>query len=109
MSTFSPTPRVPSPPNQAAAEIEAYIRQHGGQFRLWYAGIAADPCARLFVDHNVNEHTGDLWIHRNAGSEAAARAAERYLLGLGCKGDDGGGDNRTQFVYAYLITSRTRE
>ena len=108
MSTFPPTPRVTSPPNQAAAEIEAYIRQNGGQFRLWYAGIATDPRARLFVDHNVNERT-DLWIYRDAGSEAAARAAERYLLGLGCKGDEGGGDNRTRFVYAYLINTHTRQ
>lgn len=103
-----PSWRPVAPPNQAAADIEQYIREHGGDFSNWYAGIAADPRHRLFSDHNVTEH-GGAWIYRDAITEAEARKAEDYLLSLGCKGGDGGGDYRTRYVYAYRITPTTVE
>lgn len=88
-------------------EIDDYIRAHGGGYRAWYVGIAADPRDRLFNGHCVREH-GDAWIFRNAGSESAARQAENYLLSLGCRGGDGGGSCQTCFVYAYKMAPHTR-
>jgi hypothetical protein len=100
--------RLAAPPNQPAIDIVQYIRQCGGDFPNWYAGIAADPRARLFNDHNVNEHGGQ-WIFRDAGTDAEARKAEDYLHDLGCQGCCGGGDYRTRYVYAYRITPTTRQ
>jgi hypothetical protein len=91
---------------EVETEIVAYIRGLGGRFGDWYAGIAASPRHRLFQDHNVSQATG-AWIYRDAGSEAGARALERHLLSLGCKGDEGGGDPSTRYAYAYKITPYT--
>ena len=74
----------------------------------WYVGIASDARKRLFTDHNVSEENGQ-WIYRQATSEDEARDAEAQLLELGCKGGAGGGDENTDFVYAYKITATTRE
>lgn len=94
--------------NKVAGEIDAYIQQHGGIYSQWYVGIASNPRNRLFNDHNVDEKNGT-WIYRDAGSDTAARRIENYFLAKGCKGGDGGGDASTKYVYAYRITSTTRE
>ena len=94
--------------NKIAGEIDAYIQQHGGIYRNWYVGIATDPRKRLFNDHNVDEKSG-AWIYRDAGSESAARQIENYFIDKGCQGGSGGGDASTKYVYAYRITSTTRE
>ena len=93
---------------QTASEIDAYIRKIGGGYPTWYCGIASKPRDRLFTDHNVAENGGS-WIYRAAGSENAARSIEEYFLKKGCKGGGGGGDGGTRYVYAYKITSTTRE
>jgi len=88
------------------SDIKNYI---GSDFSNWYIGIATNPRQRLFIDHNVNEDNGR-WIYREAQSSNDARDIEIYLIDkLGTKGDSGGGDNTTKFVYAYLITSNTKE
>jgi len=91
-------------------EIISDIKNHiGSNFKNWYIGIATDPRQRLFVDHGVDEKNGR-WIFREAQSSDGARDIEIYLIDkLGTKGDSGGGDNTTKFVYAYCITSTTRE
>jgi len=89
-------------------EIDAHIRREGGGYSQWYCGIASDPKNRLFNDHNVSEKNG-WWIFRDAGSDDAARRVEDYFFRKGCKGGPGGGYNGTRFVYAYRITSTTRE
>lgn len=91
-----------------ASEIDAHIKRNGGLYRQWYAGIAASPRNRLFADHNVDQENGT-WIFVDAGSEVSARVIEKYFLALGCKGGGSGGGPSTRFVYAYLITSLTRE
>lgn len=88
-------------------EIDNYIRAHGGGYRAWYIGIAANPRDRLFGDHNVNEH-GDAWNFRDADSESAARDIERHFIALGCRGGDGGGSYQTRYVYAYKMAAHTR-
>lgn len=103
MSTVS-TKSVPA----IVAEIDAYIRRHGGPYSAWYCGVAADPRSRLFIAHNVQEH-GGLWIYSDAGTDANARTVECHFHSLGCKGSGGGGDRLTRYVYAYRITGTTRE
>ena len=88
------------------SDIKNYI---GNNFSNWYIGIAADPRRRLFIDHNVDKENGR-WIFREALSSNEARDIEIYLIdNFRTKGDSGGGDNTTRVVYAYLITSTTRE
>ena len=74
----------------------------------WYVGIATRPKDRLFIDHNVNEHSGK-WIYSAQMTEQTARDTEKYLLdNYSFKGGVGGGD-RPCYVYVYKITSYTRE
>ena len=88
-------------------QIAAHIQKQGGNLSDWYAGITADVDQRVFGDHAVPKK--DHWrIHRQANSSNAARAAEKALLDWGCDGGDGGGDDRSVFVYAYLKAPFTR-
>lgn len=88
--------------------IKNYIDSNGGKYSYWYAGIASDIEQRLFGDHNVSKQN-DKWAHDLCTSDTEARNAEEALLKLGCKGDVGGGDSTTKYVYAYLILSHTRQ
>lgn len=90
------------------SDIKSYVANNGGYYSEWYIGIAADPRQRLFDDHAVNEK-GSAWIYRGCVNSAVAREAEDYFFGLGMKGGPGGGDYSSKSVYAYRITSSTRE
>lgn len=94
--------------NDVISAIDNHIRKCGDDYRNWYCGITSNPRQRLFVDHNVDEKNGS-WIYKDAGSEDAARRVEQYFLDKGCKGGGGGGDFASRYVYAYRITSSTRE
>jgi hypothetical protein len=74
----------------------------------WYVGIAADARERLFDDHSVDERNG-IWIYQQADSSNVAREVESAYHDAGCKGGPGGGDKFTDKVYAYVITSTTKE
>lgn len=90
-------------------EIVAHMQQSGVASSNWYVGIASDPRNRLFSDHNVSEQNGH-WIHRDTGSESAARAVEKAIIEqYRTQGDTGGGDASTRHVYAYVVTQNTRE
>jgi hypothetical protein len=89
------------------AEIVACMQKYGG-YSAWYVGIASDPRQRLFTDHSVSE-TRDAWIYRDLGDDTSSRRVEKAFLDAGCQGGGGGGDWRTRFVYAYKVTSNTRE
>lgn len=98
---------------KAKQEIKSDIKDHvvkcGKGSYGWYVGIAADPRARLFNDHAVNEKN-DAWIFREATTSTIAREIEVELIReLGAKGGDGGGSYDTKFVYAYKITTTTKE
>lgn len=99
---------MPKAPKEIISDINAYMKKHGGNNVDWYVGIAADPKSRLFTDHNVSENSGT-WIYRQATSSDSAREVEKAYLVAGCKGGPGGGDDDTDYVYAYLITSTTVE
>lgn len=89
-------------------EIAAHVQKCGGTYAEWYGGIAADPEARLFNDHSVDK-AKDAWIYRTCASSGEARAIEDYFFQKGMKGGSGGGDSTTKAVYAYKITTTTRE
>lgn len=91
---------------QVVRDVEAYIAKNGGAYRDWYAGVAKDPRARLFNDHNVQEK-GDAWIYRDCDSDDAARQVEQYFLAKGCKGGPGGGGQGTRYFYTYKIKPHT--
>ena len=93
---------------QIIADIEAHIRNSRHAYREWYAGITADIEQRLFGAHRVPRENH--WrIHREADSANIARDVEAYFLQRGCQGGGGGGDNTSRYVYAYVVTSQTRE
>ncbi len=89
----------------AIQDIKTYIESRGAIYTNWYIGIASDPTKRLTEDHNV-KHDGTWQECKNSDD---ARSIEEYFLRLGCKGDIGGGDYTTKYVYAYKITPETRE
>ncbi len=92
----------------AIAEIKAYREKNGGGYSQWYVGITANPKSRLFNDHQVKEK-GDAWIFRQCVTSRIAREVEDHFLALGMKGGPGGGDNDSDYVYAYLIARHTVE
>jgi len=94
--------------DQLISEVLAYIRNNGGRYQEWYAGITSDPQERMFTAHGVRKD-GDSWIFRDAGHETTARDAEKHLLSLGMLGDTGGGDYSTKYVYAYKVRPHTSE
>ena len=94
---------------QIIGDINRYIMENGSDFRNWYVGISADPRARLFNDHNVQEHSAT-WIFREATSSLIARGIEDYFINVkNTRGGGGGGDARSRSVYAYKIRPHTRE
>ena len=82
-------------------EIDGYMQKFQYRNTDWYVGIASDPHARLFNDHNVDEQKG-VWIYEQATSTATARAVEQAYLDTGHDGGAGGGDENTVYVYAYV-------
>lgn len=89
------------------AKIDSYMQGFSGYTNAnWYVGIAADPEARLFTDHQVDPAKG-AWIYCPAASDTAARTVEDAYHAAGCDGGPGGGDRTTTFVYAYLKTRST--
>lgn len=92
---------------QAIQDIEDHIRECGGTYSAWYAGIATDPRSRLFNGHAVAEKS-DSWIYRDCETDSAARKVEDYFLAKGCDGDTGGGDSSTKYAYAYKKNAHTK-
>ena len=91
-------------------EIVDFILNHIGSDDKsnWYVGIATDVENRLFNNHNVDKKNGH-WCYKKASSEEETRDTESYLLdNYDFKGDTGGGD-KPVYVYAYKITSTTKQ
>lgn len=94
--------------NNIITEIQNFLTKYGGNYRDWYSGIALNPRQRLFSDHNVIEKS-DAWIYRDCSTASEARVVEKYFLNKGCIGDEGGGDWLSKYVYAYKISSHSKE
>lgn len=91
------------------ADINEHLQKSTKKYYSdFYIGITNDIERRLFAEHKVSRQYG-WWIYREADSKTVAQAVEEYFLDKGMKGDTGGGDNRSFFVYCYEITNYTIE
>jgi len=97
-----------SSPAQLTEELAQHMRRCGGGYAAWYVGVASDPRARLFRDHNVDEKR-DAWIYRDCRSDSAARQVEAHFLRVGCGGAAGGGDRQSRYAYAYKVSGHSVE
>lgn len=88
--------------------ITQHIQRQGGGYSKWYVGITDDRQRRLHTEHNV-PLKGAWYILRTAMDKNAAEMIEKYFLDQGCQGAQGGGNEKSKIVYAYLITSNTNE
>lgn len=94
---------------QAKKHLKDHIESCGGGYSKWYVGIASDVRQRLFSDHNVDEKNGQ-WAWAECENADTARDVEHYFVNtLGTQGGPGGGDRTTKYVYAYRISSSTKE
>ena len=98
---------MPKSYQQIVHEITAHIEGNGGAFDQWYVGVAKEPKARLFQDHQVSK---EAYIIRWAESRDEADRVEAYFVNVkGTQGGPGGGDSESTAVYAYHTSSRTKE
>jgi hypothetical protein len=93
-----------------ASDIKDLADEEGNGYKNWYCGIASDPEKRLFKDHTVPRENNRWWIYYDSPlTEQDARDTEKFLLSLGFKGGEGGGDHTTRYIYAYRIIDSTVE
>ena len=89
------------------ADINMHIKRCGGNYSDWYVGISKDARDRLFNAHKVREKK-DAWIYRKASSSQIARDIEDHFVRILCTdGEIGGGDDKTDMVYAYKKGAHT--
>lgn len=94
---------------QVINEIKGYIDATRTAYSSWYVGITNDAEGRLFSEHGVDK-ANDQWIFRTCDTNTDARAVEDYFLNqLRTTGGPGGGDYSSTKVYAYKISTHTRE
>lgn len=74
----------------------------------FYIGITNNIERRLFDEHNVSRENA-WWIYRTAKDSATAREVERHFLDLGMRGGESGGNDTSNIVYCYAVTSTTVE
>jgi len=95
---------------EIVSDIKSYIKKFGGGYSDWYVGIAFRSETELFKDHNVDESGGSGWIIAGVRIRyCRVRLKSISSTLLGTKGGKGGGDDTTDKVYAYKITSSTVE
>ncbi len=91
---------------QVFNEIKTHIDKQGGAYPGWYCGITSNLDSRLHGDHKVPQEN-HWFITRQCFNETDARVVESALKRLGCDGGEGGGNQATVYVYAYLKTAGT--
>lgn len=88
--------------------FEKFMGQHGQYYGEFYVGIASDPIDRLTNGHGCDATVPNVYwtqpLHTNI-----VRDIENYFLQKGARGGSGGGGFNTCYIYAYKITSGTRE
>jgi hypothetical protein len=88
-------------------EFQAFISKHGGQYKEWCVGTAADAKAQLFNVHKF-KNGADKGLFREAKSEIQAAGVAEFFTNLGARGDNSVRLNADQ-VYAYKITPHTKQ
>lgn len=95
--------------NQIVADIDSHLQNSQKKYYSdFYVGITNDIERRLFGEHNVQAN-GQWWIYRQAIDKNTAQLVEEHYLDKGMKGDTGGGNDDSTFVYCYEITRNTVE
>ncbi|NJM26673.1 MAG: hypothetical protein HC859_15545 [Bacteroidia bacterium] len=75
----------------------------------WYVGSTDDPEHALFHNHGVSRAMG-IWHIKQVPALQIAKELEVELLDLlDAKGGEGGGSDKTVYIYAYKITASTIE
>jgi hypothetical protein len=91
--------------DEAYSYITAHISEQGGKNNNWYVGISDDARRRL-SEHQVPED--NYWhIFCTCIDNEIAREVEKALIESGCDGGEGGGDDASTQIYAYLKSSVT--
>jgi hypothetical protein len=86
-------------------DIEDFIGRHGGKYKEWFVGPAADPKKQLFTGHGFKG--GDKGLYRQAGSEIQAGEVVEYFTELGTHGNNAV-IRDADYVYAYKRASHTK-
>lgn len=89
-------------------EIKEHLAKSGKKYYSdFYIGITNDIERRL-KEHNVSK-SNTWWIYRTALDSDTARDVENYFLQQGMRGDNSGGNNSSNIVYCYAVSSTTTE
>ena len=89
--------------------MEILVQNNGGVYSNGYVRIASDIEQRLFGAHNVDKKKGQ-WAWARCENADSARDDENYFVDtLGTHGGPGGGEDTSKYVYAYRITSDTKQ
>lgn len=95
--------------DQIIADFDSHLQSSQKEYYSdFYVGITNDVERRLFGEHNVQQR-GKWWICREALDKDTAQKVEEYYLDKGMKGDTGGGNDDTVFVYCYEIDNNAIE
>ena len=90
-------------------EIMKHLEGSGKKYYSdFYIGITNDVDRRLFDEHNVSRDYS-WWIYRTAKDSVTAREVEKHFLELGMRGGESGGNDTSNIVYCYAVTSTTVE
>lgn len=90
-------------------EIDAHLQKSAKEYYSdFYIGITNDIERRLFSEHKVSKTNG-WWIWCESLDKSVAQEIEEYYLDKGMKGDTGGGQDDSRYVYCYEITRYTEE
>jgi len=90
-------------------KIDEHLRKSGKRYYSeFYIGVSQNAVKRLFEEHHVDKENS-WWIYSTAISSKDARQVEKYYLDLGMRGDTGGGDDKSNMVYCYVVTPTTTE
>jgi len=93
--------------DQGIQELLEFMAPFRASMSEWYVGTTHEPYRRIFNDHRVPP---DYKAHTCLVVESAdtARAIESFFLeNVKTDGGQGGGDENSRFVYAFLKTNGT--
>ncbi|MBN2187992.1 MAG: hypothetical protein JW699_00955 [Chitinispirillaceae bacterium] len=108
MGDINQTRRIFVAPSPAEARKKVLNFMAGSMvgFPRWYVGFASDPETALFLHHKVPKD--ELWIHKDAGSEEAARTIVKFFMDTyKTQGCADGGDGKARYIYAYTLPAET--
>lgn len=93
--------------NEIIQKIDQHLSNSGkSYYNEFYVGITNDPKRRLFEEHGVSKEDS-WWIYVKADNAEIARNVEKHYLNEGMRGNDGGGNEDSCYVYCYAVTQTT--